>query len=160
VWRATAAAALLAASAAGCGGHGATRAGPPPPAEWQANARGVVEQLRSDLASAAIGGTTPASAARALADVSDLYGLLVAYSDLGGCRAMVDATGAPARVVAAFDPVCTHLQRAAALFAVAARRDDAAALVRAGREVGRAQPHLVRAMLEIREAQPGARGEK
>jgi hypothetical protein len=158
VWRATVAAALLAASAAACGGPGAR---PPSPVEqWQANARQVVEQLRGDVATAAIGGTTRAAAAKALRDVSDLYGLLVAYSDLGGCRAMVGAIDAPARVVVAFDPVCAHLQRAAELFAVAARRNDPAALVRAGREVGLAQPHLVRAMLAIRRAHPGTRGEK
>jgi hypothetical protein len=132
----------------------------PPPAQWQANARQVVEQLRADLAAAEIGGTTRAAAAKALTDVSDLYGLLVAYSDLAGCRAMVGATGAPDGVVAAFGPVCTHLQRAAALFGVAARRDDAAALVRAGREVVLAQPHLVRAMLAISRGQPDARSEK
>jgi hypothetical protein len=56
--------------------------------------------------------------------------------------------------------VCVHLQRAAALFAVAARRNDAVALVRAGREVALAQPPLVRAMLAVRRAQPGTRGEK
>jgi hypothetical protein len=71
---------------------------------------------------------------------------------------MVGTVDAPAPVVAAFDPVCRHLQRAAALFAVAARRNDAAALVRAGREVALAQPHLVRAMLAI--GQSGTRGEK
>ncbi|HEU5363467.1 MAG TPA: hypothetical protein VFU56_09005 [Gaiellaceae bacterium] len=158
MWRATVAAALLAAAAAACG---APRARPPAPVEqWQANARQVVEQLRGDVATAAIGGTTRSAAAKALRDVSDLYGLLVAYSDLGGCRAMVGTIGAPARVVAAFDPVCAHLQRAARLFAVAARRNDPAALVRAGQEVGLAQPHLVRAMLAIGQAQPGARGEK
>jgi hypothetical protein len=159
VWRATVAAALLAATVAACGGPGAPPP-PTPPAQWQANARQVVEQLRGDLAAARIGGTTRAAAAQALADVSDLYGLLDAYSDLRGCRGMVGATGAPPRIVAAFDPVCAHLQRAAALFGVAARRNDAAALVRAGREVGLAQPHLVRAMLAIRRAQRATRGEK
>jgi hypothetical protein len=158
MWRETAAAAVLAATVAACGSTGTRPA--QPPARWEANARQVVEQLRGDVAAAEIGGTTRAGAAKALADVSDLYGLLVAYSDLGGCRAMVGATGAPPPVVAAFDPVCTHLQRAAALFEVAARRSDPAALVRAGREVGLAQPPLVRALLAIRRAQSGTRGEK
>jgi protein-disulfide isomerase len=157
VWRASVAAALLAATVA-CGGPGARL--PTPRAEWQANARQVAEQLRGDVAAAEIGGTTRRAAARALADTSDLYGLLVAYADLGGCHAMVGAIGAPARVVATFDPVCAHLQRAAALFAVAARGNDAGALVRAGDELGLAQPHLVRALLAIRQAQPGTRGEK
>jgi hypothetical protein len=158
VWRASVTAALIAATVAACAGPGPRP--PTPPAQWQANAAQVVEQLRGDIAAAAIGGTSRAAAAKALADVSDLYGLLVAYSDVGGCRAMVGAMGAPARVEAAFAPVCVHLQRAAALFAVAARRNDAVALVRAGREVALAQPPLVRAMLAVRRAQPGTRGEK
>jgi hypothetical protein len=158
VWRSPAAAALLAATAAACGGQRAAPVSAPAPA-WRANARQVVEQLRADTAAAAIGGTTRAEAAKALADVSDLYGLLVAYSDLGGCRRMVSAAGAPPGVVAPLEDACGHLQRAAALFGRAARQGDEDALVRAGHEVALAQPALVRAMLAVR-AQPGTRGEK
>jgi len=132
----------------GCGSG--TRPAAPPANEWRANARQLVEQLRVDIAGAAVAGTTRASAAHALRDVSDLYALLVAYSDLGGCRAMVTAAAPPEAVVSALEPACTHLQRAASLFARAAQRKDPDALLRAGRETGRAEPQLVRAMLAIR----------
>jgi hypothetical protein len=109
----------------------------------------LVQQLRGDIAAAALGGTTRAGAARALRDTSDLYALLVAYSDLGGCRQMVSSAAAPARVARVLVPACRHLERAAALFARATQRSDPAALVLATHEIGLAQPALVRAMLAI-----------
>jgi hypothetical protein len=118
--------------------------------DWRPNARQVVQQLQVDIAAASIGGTTQSAAEAALADTSDLYGLLVAYSDLGGCRAMVSAASAPPRVVSALEPACARLQHAAALFARAAQGPDPLALARATRETMRAQPQLVRAMLAIR----------
>jgi len=133
----------------GCG-TGTRPAAPPPANEWRANARQLVEQLQVDIAGAEVAGTTRASAAHALRDVSDLYALLVAYSDLGGCRAMVTAAAPPEPVVSALVPACTHLQRAASLFARAAQRKDPDALLRAGRETARAEPQLVRALLAIR----------
>jgi len=147
VWRRTAAAALFAATVAACGVR--TTTPPAQAAEWRANARQVVQELQADIAAAAAGGTTRASAARALANLSDMYGLLVAYSDLGGCRAMVGGTGAPPRVASALGSACTHLQRAAALFARAARRTDPAALAQATRESALAEPQLVRALLAV-----------
>jgi hypothetical protein len=111
----------------------------------------VVQQLRVDIATAAVGGTTPEAAAKALRNISDLYALLVAYSDLGGCHQMVSSAGPPAHVARALAPACRHLERASALFARATQRSDAAALVRATHEIGLAQPLLVRAMLAIRE---------
>jgi hypothetical protein len=138
--------ALLAALCAGCG-SGASQA--PTVVDWRPNTRQVVEQLRVDIAAAEVGGTTRAAAARALANVSDLYALLVAYSDLGGCRAMVAAAGPPPRVARPLHRACTHLQRAAALFARAAQGPDPAALTQARRETGLAQPQLVRTMLAI-----------
>lgn len=140
---------LLGAALAGCGGPPSTGTTPAATA-WRANTRQVVEQLRVDVEAAAIGGTSRAAAARALADTSSLYALLVAYSDLGGCRAMVSAAAPPARVAAVVEPACDRLQRASALFARAAQRSDPAALVRATAETARAEPQLVRAMLAIR----------
>jgi hypothetical protein len=102
------------------------------------------------IATAAVGGTTRASAAKALRNTSDLYALLVAYSDLGGCRQMVSSAAAPADVARTFGPACRHLERASALFARATQRSDPAALVLATHEIGLAQPALVRAMLAIR----------
>jgi hypothetical protein len=145
------AAALLVVATTACGGT-ATVAPAPPSSEWRANAVQVVQQLRVDIAAAGVAGSTRTAARHALADTSDLYALLVAYSDLGGCRAMVNAASAPARVVAALEPACGHLQRASALFARAAQGSDPGALVRATRETGLAQPQLVRAMLAIRRA--------
>ncbi|MGN6800151.1 MAG: hypothetical protein ACTHKS_18600 [Gaiellaceae bacterium] len=120
------------------------------PSDWQANARQLVQQLRVDISTASVGGTTNVAAAKALRNTSDLYALLVAYSDLGGCRQMVSSTGTPARVAGAFAPACRHLERAAALFARATQHSDPAALVRATHEIGLAEPALVRAMLAIR----------
>jgi hypothetical protein len=145
VWASSAA--LL--GAAGCGS--ARPAAPVVSDTWRANARQVVQQLRGDIATADVGGTTRLAAAKALRDTSDLDALLLAYSDLGGCRGMVSAAEPPARVARVFAPACDHLQRAADLFARATQRSDAAALVRATRETGLAQPSLVRAMLAIRE---------
>jgi hypothetical protein len=137
-------------AAAGCGNGASPTA--QRPTDWRPNARQVVQQLNVDIAAASIGGTTRSAAAQALGDVSDLYALLVAYSDLGGCRSMVSAAAPPPRVVAALEPACTHLQRAAALFARAAQGTDPAALVRATEQTVLARPHLVRALVAIRRA--------
>jgi hypothetical protein len=146
-WSAWACSAAL-VGAAGCG---ATRQAPRVvPADWRANARQVVQQLRVDIATAAVGGTSTADAAKALRNTSDLYALLVAYSDLGGCRQMVSSAGPPARVARVLVPACRHLERASALFARATQRSEPGALVRAAHEIGLAQPALVRAMLAIR----------
>ena len=146
-WSAWACSAAL-VGAAGCG-----TARPAPPgvsATWRANAVQVVQQLRVDIATAAVGGTTKDAAAKALRNTSDLYALLVAYSDLGGCRQMVSSVTPPARVARAIAPACRHLERASALFARATQQSDPAALVRATRQLRLAQPSLVRAMLAIR----------
>ena len=146
-WSAWACSAVL-VGAAGCG---TTRQAPPVrSADWQANARQLVQQLRVDIATATLGGTTKADAAKALRDTSDLYALLVAYSDLGGCRQMVSSAAPPARVARVLAPACRHLERASALFARATQRSDPGALVRATHETGLAQPALVRALLAIR----------
>jgi hypothetical protein len=147
-WSAWACSAAL-LGAAGCGA--ARPASPVVSATWQANAGQVVQQLRVDIATAAVGGTTTEAAARALRDTSDLYALLVAYSDLGGCRQMVTSAAAPPRVARALAPACRRLERASALFARATQRSDPAALVRATREIRLAQPSLVRGMLAIRQ---------
>src|SRR5437660_11224543 len=97
-WSAWACSAAL-LGAAGCG---SARPAPPVVATaWRANALQVVQQLRVDIAAAAVGGTTKVDAAKALRNTSDLYALLVAYSDLGGCHQIVSSAGPPARVVRA-----------------------------------------------------------
>ena len=118
--------------------------------EWRANAAGALAQLQKDVTAIDIGGTTGAEAARALADTSDLFALLVAYTDLGGCRAMIAATTAPPPVAVQLARPCVHLQRAAALFSRATVRADPGALVRAGGEARRAEPELVHALVIVR----------
>jgi hypothetical protein len=147
--RGLAVAALLAVTGFACGAERqAARA--PPASVWRANTRQVVDQLRADVETASIGGTTRAAAAGALADLPSLYALLVAYSDLGGCSAMVGAAEPPRRITVLIEPACAHLQRAAALFSRAAQHDEPTALVRASREIALAQPQLVRASLALR----------
>ena len=147
-WSAWACSAAL-VGAAGCG---AARPAPPVvSAEWRANARQVVQQLRVDIATAAVGGTTTDAAATALRNTSDLYALLVAYSDLGGCRQMVSSAAPPSRVARALRarvsaissarPPCSHGRRSTPI-----RRRSSARPTRSGL----AQPALVRAMLAIR----------
>ena len=89
------------------------------PAEWQANADGVVSQLRSDVVEISAVDSVPA-ARRALHDDSQLYAILIVFSDVGGCNHMVAALGAApperARVVPQFDAACAHLGRASKLF--------------------------------------------
>ena len=117
--------------------------------EWRANATGALTQLQQDVAATSVGGTTRADAARALANTSDLFGLLVAYSDLGGCRAMIVATTAPPPIALSLARPCAHLERAAALFTRATIHSDPAALVSAGREARLAQPQIVSALADL-----------
>jgi hypothetical protein len=115
---------VVAVSLAACGGHrgSTTRSAA---GEWTANAAGVIEQLRSDSLGAADGDTVP-SARAALHDESRLYGLVVAYTDFGGCRHMASALGAAppslGATAEALGRACADLQRAAALFTRARRR--------------------------------------
>ena len=139
---------------AACGG-GASQAPTSTMSEWTANAAGVIDQLRAD-AVAASDGDSISSARAALHDESRLYGLLVAYSDFGGCRHMVGSVGAAPpgyrRVDATLARACANLERAAVLFTRAASTSDAPALVAASRALLVAEPLLERAELELRSA--------
>jgi hypothetical protein len=134
----------LVALAVGCE-SGATRPSPVR-ASWRANALGVLDQLRQDVATTQSVGATRVAAARALADLSRVYVLLVAYTDLGGCSHMAATTGGPPRIARAFAPACAELQRASALFSRAESQSDPTALSRATRLAGRAEPDLVAAL--------------
>jgi hypothetical protein len=144
---AVAAAAVL---AAGCGGHEPTQSN----REWMANARGVVEQLRADVLSVS-GFDELAAARRGLRDDSELYGLLVSYTDFGGCLHMVAAVGAEppgrARVVKLLHRACLHLRRADRLFTSAVEQKDPHLLVTATGEALSAVPVLDDAALELAE---------
>ena len=155
--RETAVLLAVAALAAGCG------AGAPPPAdrEWVANARGVVEQLRGDVV--AVSGYDRMGAARAgLSDESQLYGLLVAFTDFGGCRHMVSAVGVEppqlAHVVLSLRRACVHLRRAEGLFTRAVAHRAPRLLAQATQEALAAVPPLNAAALELATDRRGASG--
>ena len=125
--------------AAGCG------AKPAPGGAWRANARQVVTQLRADIASVETVGPTEGAARAQLANVSDLFGLLLAYTDLSGCSTMMQSTGAPPRVARELARPCGKLERAATLFVQANTHRDPSALVAATKAAASAQPDLVKA---------------
>jgi hypothetical protein len=140
--------AVAAFVAAGCG----ATAPPPTDREWIANARGVVQQLHGDVV--AVSGYDRIAPARAgLRDESQLYGLLVAYTDFGGCRHMVAAVGVEppslARVVRSLQRACLHLQRADLLFTRAVAHRAPRLLARATNEALAAVPSLDAAALEL-----------
>ncbi len=146
----------LAAYVAACGAdHGAPSR--PASSEWTANALGVIEQLRADGV-AASDGADLASARAALRDESRLYGLVVAYTDFGGCRHMAVALGETPGgfegTAGALAHACAHLQRAATLFTRAAADTDAPSLVAAAKAVSAAEPFLDRAELDLRRTSP------
>jgi hypothetical protein len=143
------AAALVVFALVACGSPAAS----PRDREWVANARGVADQLRVDVV-AVSGLDRPRAARRALHDDSQLYGLLVSYTDFGGCRHMVAALGAePERYRAAqslLERACRDLETADALFMRAVVREDPALLVRATSAAVRALSPLDSARLALR----------
>jgi hypothetical protein len=112
----------------------------------------VINQLRGDVLAVAGADRIPTARA-ALADDSQLYGLLVSFSDVAGCRHMVASLGLrPARFVVAdrlLARACAPLRRAAALFTKATTRSNPQALVAAVREAGVALALLDRARLAL-----------
>jgi len=151
VLRVTAVVFAAAAFAAGCGAS----APPPTDREWVANARGVVDQLRGDIV--AVSGYDRVAAARAgLRDESQLYGLLVAYTDFGGCHHMVAAVGVEpprlASVVQSLHRACLHLQHADLLFTRSVARRAPRLLAAATEQALAAEPSLDAAALELARA--------
>ena len=146
--RETAAALAIILAGSGCG----ARISSQNDREWDANARGVVEQLRSDVVAVA-GFDRLSVARRGLRDESQLYGLLVSYTDFGGCRHMVAAFGREPsgrrRVSQLLRRTCLHLQRADDLFARAVARSAPRLLVAATGEALAAVPLLDQAALEL-----------
>jgi len=140
---------------AGCGSSAGGRQGD---RQWVANASGVIDQLRLDENLSSAGDVNLASARRALHDDSDLYALVLAYSDFGGCRSMVDNVGTTKhrfrRVVTTLEQACIRLQRAATLFTRSAAENDPRALLAASLEAQRALPLLDRARLELALSRP------
>ena len=136
-----------------CGGTSAPVASPQIDREWAANTSGVIDELERDVLLAGSGGTTIAAARNALRSQSDLYTILVAYTDFGGCSHMVEAAGVSTALFAAVEhtlaSACGLLQRGAALFTKAATAHDARALLAATRLVLAASPLLLRAKTEL-----------
>jgi hypothetical protein len=138
--------------AAGCGGRGEPSPSPSSKAllrEWKANVAVVIQQLRSDVDMTQVAGTTSGSAHAALRNESDVYALLVAYTDLGGCHRMVVAAGtstpATERVDRLLASACGHAERASTYFTRAVRTGSGEALLAGAREARRSLPALVRA---------------
>ncbi|MCW2965368.1 MAG: hypothetical protein JWO17_2620 [Actinomycetia bacterium] len=148
VLRETTAVLVVAALGVGCG----ARAAPPTDRVWVANARGVVDQLRGDVVTVAAYDRL-GTARQGLRDDSQLYGLLVPYTDFGGCRHMVTAVGVEppgrAQAVRLLHRACLHLQRADELFTRAVAHRAARLLVDATQEAIGAVPSLEAAALEL-----------
>ena len=150
---------LAAAGLAGCGGGPSSNA--VGEEEWVANASGVIDQLNTDVSTVAPAGTGLPAAKRSLRDLSELYGLLVAYTDFGGCDRMVGGIGTAPRhfaaVVTDLERACVRFQDAAGLFTRAASVHDAPALLAASRQVKVASALLYRATLAFAaaRARPG-----
>lgn len=157
-------AALVVAGLVGCGrgpaGAGQGSAAGGGDQEWVDNASGVLDQLTGDVAGAQPPVPGVAGARQALRDLSELYGLLVVYTDLGGCSKMVAQVGkAPpgfAGVLLQLDRACIGFERGAALFSRAASRHDARALVAAWRRVDASRALLYRATLAFAAARSAA----
>jgi hypothetical protein len=149
VLRETPAIIVVAALLAACGG---AKTPEPTDREWVANASGIVVQLRADVV--AVSAFDRLGAARkGLVDDSQLYGLLVAYTDFGGCRHMVAAIGVEppgrARVVGLLRRACARLLDADHLFTRAVAHRDPRLLVGATRDAVAAVPLLDAAALEL-----------
>jgi len=148
VLRVTAVVLAVAAFVAGCGAG----ASPPTDREWVANTRGVVDQLRGDIV-AVSGYDRVAAAGAGLRDESQLYGLLVAYTDFGGCRHMVAAVGVEpprlAAVVRSLRRACLHLEHADLLFTRSVARRAPRFLAAATKQALAAEPSLDAAALEL-----------
>jgi hypothetical protein len=142
---------VVAVAVAGGAGCRATES-PPTDREWVANVRGIVDQLRGDVI--AVSGFDRVGAARVgLRDESQLYGLLVSYTDFGGCRHMVAVVGAAppdlAGVVHFLRRACNHLRAADRLFTRAVKQTVPHLLVGATLAALEAVPLLNAAALEL-----------
>jgi hypothetical protein len=129
---------------AACGGRTTVSSA----SEWTDNTNRAIVQLRHDAV------VVEASKDDALRDDSQLFVLLVAYTDFGGCRHMTDAAGTAPKSMRAvarlLEQACAGLERGAALFTRATTTDDVRALREARRIVARSASTLVRAQIRLR----------
>jgi hypothetical protein len=153
-----------AAALAACGG------GPPPPSQpeserqWLGNVTGVVEQLRHDLGLIAVSGRDVAAARAALGSDSDLYALVLAYTDFGGCAHMVGSAGTPSpgarRVSATLAGAWVRLERSAVLFTRAVAATSPRLLLAAARAAAGASPLLFRATEQLARLRARGQGQR
>jgi hypothetical protein len=146
---------LTAALLTGCGSssHGPA---PPSPAlqrAWLANARQLVATLETDVLLSAYGGANVATARRALANSSDVYGMVLAYTDFASCGKLLGSFGPPGPTHAAarraLGLACKQVEEAAAIFHDAMSRNDPKILLAATRAALAAEPLLVQARAEL-----------
>jgi len=141
---------LAGALLAGCG-SGSDTSTPQPSLErgWLGAARQLVSTLQKDVLLSAYGGANVATARRALLDTSDLYALVIAYTDFGGCGKVVESFGQPDHAaeapIAAIASACAQLEHAAAIFRRAMVGNSPKILVAATRASLAAEPLLLRA---------------
>lgn len=120
--------------------------------QWRENAGVALRQLTQDVTATTIGGDSLDEARHALHDESQLYVLVLSYTDLGGCPAIMRNVGAPSGLEAKLVRPCAPLARAAASFTAATERSNPHALLRAGRDAELALPLLVHALAEVQRA--------
>jgi hypothetical protein len=147
--RAGVAAAVVAIACSGCGATSRPHPAPGHDREWAENAGNLIAQLRGDVVLTWNAGDTLPAARRALRDNSDLYALVLAYTDFGGCGTMVSGLGSPsaklAPVKTALTTACEHLERASALFTESTKGPDPGVLLAASQQALAASPILYEA---------------
>ena len=146
---------LTAALLAGCGSSSRTPAPPSPALEraWLENARQLVATLETDVLLSANGGANLATARRALSNSSDVYGMVLAYTDFASCGKLLGSFGPPGPAHAAarttLGSVCKQVEEAAAIFHQAMSRNDPKILLAATRAALAAESLLVQAKAEL-----------
>jgi hypothetical protein len=121
--------------------------------QYAANAAGLIDQFHQDVVVSSGPADSLASARSALRDNSNLFAMLVVYSDFGSCLDMVRNVGVAGlrfgRVEATLSSACRYLEHAAKLFSAAATNSDAHALLAASRTTLKAGPLLYLARVEL-----------
>jgi hypothetical protein len=151
---------FLAAAAAALTACGANVSTPPPAVgeaaleqTWIENAQRFIATVQADLDLTSAGGGNLVTARKALGDASDLYTILVAYTNFDGCSHALANVGTPSRkvvhVVRTLSSACRRLERASALFHVAVTRNRPRALLAATRMAIATEPLLFRARAQL-----------
>jgi hypothetical protein len=156
-WGAWLATAVCLTALPACGGRPANPLQPGQATDqWVANAADVITVLERDVLLSTRGGSTLAAARHALHDDSILSGILVAYTDFGGCSHMVSAIGTPPprfeKIERTLVTACLAFERAGLLFTHAASKSDPHSLLAATRLALRTWPVLAQAADQLEAA--------